>query len=156
MKAIIKGRGYVTDNAEFLGEVTLNGARAGLKWWSAGLYRIPRAGCYFLAGEGNSMTGWRRRVDSGGWAEGQGIVPMNLKEARECLTTAQWRKIPPRELSIELVADERSGWATGQFPWFFLFLLGLSLGSFGPTHALGPVRPAMTRRARSASLLSSY
>lgn len=89
MKAIIKGRGYVTDNAELLGEVTLNGARTGLKWWSAGLYRIPRAGCYFLAGEGNSMTGWRRRVDSGGWAEGQGIVPMNLKEARECLTTAQ-------------------------------------------------------------------
>ena len=39
------------------------------------------------------MTGWRRRVDGGGWAEGQGIVPMNLKEAREwaerCLTTAQ-------------------------------------------------------------------
>ena len=42
MKAIIKGRGYVTDNAELLGEVTLNGARTGLKWWSAGLYRIPR------------------------------------------------------------------------------------------------------------------
>jgi len=72
MKAIIKGRGYVTDNAELLGEVTLNGARTGLKWWSAGLYRIQRAGCYFLAGVGNSMTGWRRRVDSGGWAEGQG------------------------------------------------------------------------------------
>ena len=41
MKAIIKGRGYVTDNAELLGEVTINGARTGLKWWSAGLYRIP-------------------------------------------------------------------------------------------------------------------
>jgi hypothetical protein len=26
----------------------------------------------------------------------------------------QWRKIPPRELSIDLVADERDGWATGR------------------------------------------
>ena len=90
---IIELTGYDTDNAELLGEVTFNGARTDLRWWSAGLYRIPRAGCYFLAGEGNSMTGWRRRVDGGGWAEGQGIVPMNLKEAREwaerCLTTAQ-------------------------------------------------------------------
>ena len=25
-----------------------------------------------------------------------------------------WRKIPPRELSIDLVADERSGWVTGR------------------------------------------
>jgi hypothetical protein len=25
----------------------------------------------------------------------------------------QWRKVPPRELSIVLVADERFGWATG-------------------------------------------
>ena len=25
----------------------------------------------------------------------------------------QWRKIPPRELSIDLVADERLGWVTG-------------------------------------------
>jgi hypothetical protein len=24
-----------------------------------------------------------------------------------------WRKVPPRELSIALVADERFGWATG-------------------------------------------
>ena len=26
----------------------------------------------------------------------------------------QWRKIPPRELSIDLVADERLGWVTGR------------------------------------------
>jgi len=26
----------------------------------------------------------------------------------------QWRKIPPRELSIDLEADERLGWETGQ------------------------------------------
>src|SRR5271166_4961707 len=26
----------------------------------------------------------------------------------------QWRKIPPRKLSIDLVADERSGWVTGR------------------------------------------
>jgi hypothetical protein len=26
----------------------------------------------------------------------------------------QWRKIPPRELSIDLVADERFGWATSR------------------------------------------
>ena len=24
----------------------------------------------------------------------------------------QWRKVPPSELSVELVADERLGWAT--------------------------------------------
>jgi len=40
----------------------------------------------------------------------------------ECLKVAvrpegadhQWRRIPPRELSIDLVADERSGRATGR------------------------------------------
>ena len=26
----------------------------------------------------------------------------------------QWRKNPPRELSIDLEADERLGWATGR------------------------------------------
>jgi hypothetical protein len=26
----------------------------------------------------------------------------------------QWRKVPPRELSIDLVAVERFGWATGR------------------------------------------
>jgi hypothetical protein len=26
----------------------------------------------------------------------------------------QWREVPPRELSIALVADERFGWVTGQ------------------------------------------
>jgi len=26
----------------------------------------------------------------------------------------QWRKVPPRELSIDLVADERFGWVTGR------------------------------------------
>ena len=25
----------------------------------------------------------------------------------------QWRKVPPRELSVDLVADERSAWVTG-------------------------------------------
>jgi hypothetical protein len=25
----------------------------------------------------------------------------------------QWRRVPPRELSIALVADERFGWVTG-------------------------------------------
>ena len=26
----------------------------------------------------------------------------------------QWRKVPPRELSVDLVADERLVWATGR------------------------------------------
>ena len=26
----------------------------------------------------------------------------------------QWRKVPPRELSIDLVADERLGWVTSR------------------------------------------
>ena len=26
----------------------------------------------------------------------------------------QWRKVPSRELSVDLVADERGGWVTGR------------------------------------------
>ena len=26
----------------------------------------------------------------------------------------QWREVPPRELSVDLVADERGGWVTGR------------------------------------------
>ena len=90
MKAIIKGRGYVTDNAELLGEGHTQRRPHGPQVVERGPLQDPARGMLLPRRRGQLHDrGWRRRVDSGGWAEGQGIVPMNLKEARECLTTAQ-------------------------------------------------------------------
>ena len=39
----------------------------------------------------------------------------------------QWRKIPPRQLSIDLKADERLGWVTGR------------AGAYEPMEGLAPI-----------------
>ena len=47
------------------------------------------------------------------------IAPLLLRAMRDFRVRPegachQWRKVPPRELSIDLEADERFGWATGR------------------------------------------
>ena len=80
MKATINGKRYDTDKAMLLGK-SRDGARNNLYWWKAGLYRTPRSGDFFLAGEGGPMSWWGRRTDEGCIA-GSGIVPLTRDDAR--------------------------------------------------------------------------
>ncbi len=69
------------------------------------------------------IIGWRRAPFVASWptASVAGIWPARRlqRESPEMAVRPeganhQWRKIPPRELSIDLVADERLGRVTGR------------------------------------------
>jgi len=83
MRAIINGFRYDTDRARLLGEGgSLAVPYSDFRWWEAGLYVTPRAGRYFLAGEGGPMTRFAQRVgDMRGY--GERIIPMTAEEALE-------------------------------------------------------------------------
>ncbi|MGO9771680.1 hypothetical protein [Rhodoblastus sp.] len=85
MKAIINGLRYDTDKAIKIGEGGSDGyaSSTDFHYWSAGLYRTPRSGRYFLAGHGGPMTRWAKAVGNNGSTGSSGIVPMSLEEARE-------------------------------------------------------------------------
>lgn len=83
MKAIIRGKRFDTSKSILIGEAGYSGSRRDFQWWAAALYRTPRSGQFFLAGEGGPMTRWARHVDGGGRTNGSGIVPLELEDARE-------------------------------------------------------------------------
>jgi hypothetical protein len=78
MKSTINGRRYDTEKATLIGEAICDGSRSDPQWWQAGLYKSPRVGRYFLAGEGGSMTRWAR-----GRTYGEAIFAMTEEGARE-------------------------------------------------------------------------
>lgn len=73
MRAIINGRRYDTDKAIEVGSASNNLSVTDFNHWSATLYKTPRSGDYFLAGEGGPMSRWARpagNMRSGG----EGII----------------------------------------------------------------------------------
>jgi hypothetical protein len=85
MKSIINGKRYDTDKAILIGESdNLNRcSRNDFGFWEAGLYKTPRSGAYFLAGEGGPMTRWARPIGSNGMTGGDGIIPLTKEDALE-------------------------------------------------------------------------
>ena len=85
MKAIINGRRYDTETAVLLGKGGSHGSVSvnDFRYWSAGLYRSPRAGLYFLAGEGGPMTRFSRSTGQNSWQGGEKIIPLTPEEALE-------------------------------------------------------------------------
>jgi hypothetical protein len=82
MKSIINGLRYDTANATLIGEAGYAGSRRDFQWWTAGLYRTPRSGRYFVAGRGGPMTMFAHRVANGS-AGGDKLIPMDASEARD-------------------------------------------------------------------------
>jgi hypothetical protein len=83
MKAIINGLRYDTESAIEIGNAW-HGNRGDFHRWDATLYRTPRAGRYFLAGEGGPLTEFGRgSLGQGGRSAGSRIIPMTVYEARE-------------------------------------------------------------------------
>lgn len=83
MRATINGLRYDTAKATLIGEAGAAVMQNDSKWWAAGLYRSPRAGRYFLAGQGGPMTRWARKIEQSWWSGGSGIVPLTREEALE-------------------------------------------------------------------------
>jgi hypothetical protein len=86
MRAIINGFRYDTAKAIKIGQGGSDGytSSSDFSYWSATLYRTPRAGRYFLAGAGGPMTRWAKSVENGrGHIGSEGIIPLEPQEARE-------------------------------------------------------------------------
>jgi hypothetical protein len=83
MKAIINGLRYDTDKAILIGEDYANCPRSDFAWWSAGLFKTPRSGRFFLAGRGGPMTQFSHPYGQNGSQGGEKIIPMSAEEARE-------------------------------------------------------------------------
>lgn len=87
MKKIINGLRYDTDKATLVGEFNNIGAGASsttdFQYWEAALYKTPRSGKYFLAGEGGPMSRFGSQHDQNTRGWGEKIMPMDKQEAFE-------------------------------------------------------------------------
>lgn len=83
MKKIISGMRYDTEKAILIGEYHTPGlGMRDFQYWEAGLYKTPRSGRFFLAGEGHGMTRFANHSGgSSGW--GSDLIPMTNEEALE-------------------------------------------------------------------------
>lgn len=87
MKRVLNGRIYDTEKAQLVGWANNIGKGADsirdFNHWSAGLYKTPRSGRFFLAGEGGPMTRWAVATGSNSWSGSEGVFPLNPNEALE-------------------------------------------------------------------------
>lgn len=85
MKAIINGTRFDTEKAIELGTTDNLGEGAtstdDFHYWTATLYKTPRSGRYFIAGEGGARSMWAERTGQGSWSCGSGIKPFESEEA---------------------------------------------------------------------------
>ena len=81
MKSIINGTRFDTEKSTEIGHSSYNGSRTDFQWWSASLYKTPRSGRFFLAGQGGPMSRFAHSVDGGGWSGGDGILPLTSEDA---------------------------------------------------------------------------
>ena len=104
MKAIIRGKRYDTEKATLIGSASSNLNVSDFGWWSEELYRTPRGGAYFLAGEGNARSHYAANLGGGYWGSGEKIVPMSEAEA---FAWAQ-EKLPAEDVEAafsDMIAD---------------------------------------------------
>lgn len=83
MKKIINGLRYDTDSAVKVGWASNSAPMSDFSWWEATLYRTPRSGRYFLAGEGGPMTTFSKACCGNLRGYGERVIPMSKIEARE-------------------------------------------------------------------------
>lgn len=81
MKAIINGKRFDTETATELAAASSNFSITDFGWWSEKLYRTPRSGAYFLAGEGHARSHYATSYGGGSYGPGERITPMTEGEA---------------------------------------------------------------------------
>ena len=83
MKKIINGLRYDTEKAVEIGNFYTNISMKDFRWMDVTLYKTPRSGRFFLAGEGGPMTRFGRSNGDGTSGFGSKIIPMTTQEALE-------------------------------------------------------------------------
>lgn len=87
MKKIINGLRYDTSKSITIGSYDNIGSGASstsdFHYWEATLYKTPRSGKFFLAGEGGPMTRFARSIDQNSSGYGEDLIPMSREEALE-------------------------------------------------------------------------
>ena len=83
MKRVMSGMRYDTDKAIKIGDFG-HGCYPGsgdFSHWTAALYKTPRSGRFFLAGEGGPMTVFAKHSPHGGSCGGEKLIPMSKEDA---------------------------------------------------------------------------
>lgn len=80
MKRVLEGRIYDTEKSVLICKIC-EGNKGDFAHFEAELYKTPKSGRFFLAGEGGPMTIFRKRVDQNSWSGSSGIIPISGEEA---------------------------------------------------------------------------
>lgn len=81
MKAIINGKRYDTEKATELARASSTVRLSDFEWWAESLYKTPRSGVFFLAGQGHARSHYAENLGGGSWGPGEKITPMTREEA---------------------------------------------------------------------------
>jgi hypothetical protein len=94
MIKIIDGIRYDTAKATKIGSASNNLPASDFHAWSETLYRAPRSGRFFLAGEGGALSRYGRANERGDRHWGERIIPLTPADARtwceQNLDCAEW------------------------------------------------------------------
>ena len=82
MKKIIDGIRYDTEKATEIGSASYSN-RSDFHHWDESLYKAPRSGRFFIAGEGGPLSRWSKAIDRNSWSGGSGIISVEPEQARE-------------------------------------------------------------------------
>lgn len=85
MKKVIDGLTYNTETATLICDWDNIGygcdSTTDFAYCSASLYKAPRSGRYFLAGEGGARSMWSQSLGQNSWTGGEGILPLESDNA---------------------------------------------------------------------------
>ncbi len=85
MKKVVEGKRYDTETAVRVGEADNLGhgvdSISDFGFWKATLYKTPKAGAYFLAGQGGPMSRFGRASGVNTWSGGSDILPLSDDDA---------------------------------------------------------------------------
>jgi hypothetical protein len=83
MKAIINGKRFDTEKAIALASASSNVGITDFGWWTETLYKTPRSGAFFIAGEGHARSHYAVSLGGGSWGPGEKISPLTKAEAMD-------------------------------------------------------------------------
>lgn len=96
MRKIIHGKLYDTETARYIGSNQSSCYRSDYHYFEEDFYR-KKTGEFFLHGEGGPASRYAERLGSGGYVEGERIIPLSEEEAREWaenhLTPEEYEKL---------------------------------------------------------------
>lgn len=81
MKKVIKNRVYDTESAKKLADYEPSSNRSDFHWYKESLY-LKKTGEFFLCGEGNAASKYRKAVALNEWCPAEKIIPLTYAEAQ--------------------------------------------------------------------------